>query len=117
MSDLSPYSQPKPPKTITKVKDDRFLDFTSFSYLDNAFSCRNWVIPFQNDSSKPNVDRLMYLGIAFLVGNVWYKFASTDEKVQYNKDRLKFFIGDTQGKHVINSFDSTAAGLGKVHSN
>jgi len=24
----SPYSSPRPPKTITQVKDDRFLDFT-----------------------------------------------------------------------------------------
>ena len=39
MSDLSPYSQPKPPITVTKVQDDRFLDFTRLHTLD--FNCRN----------------------------------------------------------------------------
>ena len=62
---------------------------------------------------SPNIDRLMYLGVAFIIANLWYKFASTDEKVQYNKDRVLFFIAGKQGKHVINTFDSTVEELEK----
>lgn len=115
MSDLSPYSQPKPPKTITKVKDDRFLDFTCLHTWIMLLAIGAGLYLFNKIAvSTTNPDRLLYLGIAFLVGNVWFKFFSTDEKVQYNKDRIKFFVADTQGKHVINSFDSTAEDLEKL---
>ena len=114
MSDLSPYSQPKPPKTITKVKDDTFLDITRLHTWIMLITIGIGLYLFNMLAlSHSNPDRLLYLGIAFLIGNVWFKFASTDEKVQYNKDRLKFFISDNQGKHVINSFDSTAEDLEK----
>lgn len=113
MSDLSPYSQPKPPKTITKVKDDRFLDFTCLHTWIMLLAVGIGLYLFKMIAVSPNVDRLMYLGIAFLVGNVWYTFAGTDEKVRVNQDRVKFFVDDTKGKHVVNSFVSTATDLEK----
>jgi hypothetical protein len=113
MSDLSPYSQPKPPITVTKVKNDRFLDFTNL---------HTWILfgvigiglyLFKMIAVSPNIDKLMYLGIAFIVVNIWCKFFSTDEKVQYNKDRVVFFIAGTRGKHVVNSFASSVEDLEK----
>ena len=117
MSDISPYSQPKPPKTITKVKDDRFLDFTCihtwitltiigiglylFRMIANEFLYKNYY------------DVLMYFGIAYLVGNVWYRFFRTEEKTQYNIDKLKFLISDKRGKHVVNTFDTLVDELEK----
>lgn len=127
MSDISPYSQPKPPKTITKVKDDRFLDFTCihtwitltiigiglylFRMIANEFLYKNYY------------DVLMYFGIAYLVGNVWYRFFRTEEKTQYNIDKLKFLISDKRGKHVVNTFDTLVDELEmfipikKIHEN
>ena len=41
------------------------------------------------------------------------QFASTDEKVQYNKDRVVFFIAGSRGKHVVNTFASSVEDLEK----
>jgi len=113
MSDLSPYSQPKPPITVTKVKNDRFLDFTCLHTWIMFLAIVAGLYLFKMIAVSPNIDKLMYLGIAFIFANIWYKFCSTDEKVQFSKDRVIFFISDKQGKHVINSFDSTAEDLEK----
>jgi hypothetical protein len=113
MSDLSPYSQPKPPITVTKVKNDRFLDFTCLHTWIMFLAIIAGLYLFKMIAVSPNIDRLMYLGVACVIANIWYKFFSTDEKVQFSKDRLLFFISDKQGKHVINSFDSTVEELEK----
>ena len=113
MSDLSPYSQPKPPITVTKVKNDSFLDITNLHTWIMFLTIVTGLYLFRMIAVSPNVDKLMYLGIAFIIGNIWYKFFGTDEKVQYNKDRAIFFISDKQGNHVINSFASSAEDLEK----
>ena len=113
MSDLSPYSQPKPPITVTKVQNDRFLDFTCLHTWILFGAIIIGLYLFKMIAVSPNIDRLMYLGVAFVIANIWYKFASTDEKVQYNKDRVVFFIAGKQGKHVVNTFDSTVEDLEK----
>ena len=113
MSDLSPYSQPKPPITVTKVQNDKFLDFTSLHTWILFSAIMAGLYLFKMIAVSPNLDKLMYLGIAFIIANIWYKFASTDEKVQYNKDRVVFFIAGSRGKHVINTFASSVEDLEK----
>ncbi len=90
MSDLSPYSQPKPPITVTKVKNDRFLDFTCLHTWIMFLAIVAGLYLFKMIAVSPNIDKLMYLGIAFIFANIWYKFCSTDEKVQFSKDRVIF---------------------------
>ena len=113
MSDLSPYSQPKPPITVTKVKNDRFLDFTNLHTWILFAVIGIGLYLFKMIAVSPNIDKLMYLGVAFLVGNLWYHFASTDEKVNFNKDRVVFLIAGSRGKHVINTFASSVEDLEK----
>lgn len=113
MSDLSPYSQPKPPITVTKVKNDSFLDITNLHTWIMFLAIVTGLHLFKMIAISPNIDKLMYLRVAFIIANIWYKFSSTDEKVQYNKDRVIFFVSETRGKHVINSFASSAEDLEK----
>ena len=113
MSDLSPYSQPKPPVTVTKVKNDSFLDITNLHTWIMFLTIVTGLYLFRMIAVSPNIDKLMYLGVAVIIANIWYKFFSTDEKVQYNKDRVIFFISDKKGNHVINTFASSAEDLEK----
>lgn len=114
MGDLSPYSAPRPPKTITQVKDDKFLDFTclhTWILLATIGSC---LYIFSQIAKFPRI--CQYAGI-FLMGGIiifWLKYFSTFEKVEKQKLRLQFFIGDLQGKHTINKFETPVSFLEKL---
>ena len=81
MSVLSPYSQPKPPITVTKVQNDKFLDFTSLHTWILFSVIMAGLYLFKMIAVSPSIDKLMYLGIAFIVANIWYKFAGSVAKI------------------------------------
>jgi hypothetical protein len=63
-----------------------------------------------------NIDRLMYASLLFLVVFLWVKYFRSDELVEFQKDRLIFFIADLRGKHVINVFSEQLKTLMKIIS-
>jgi len=104
MSDLSPYSQPKPPKTITQVKDDRFLDFTCLHTWILLATIGSALYLFNQIARGTGVLQLVYAGMLLAIIAIWLKYFSTFEKVDQQKLRIKFFTAGIQGKHVINKF-------------
>lgn len=114
MSDLSPYSAPKPPKTITQVKDDKFLDFTCLHTWILLFTVGSCLYIF---SQIAKFSRYYQYGcLLLMVGIViiWMKYFSTFEKVDKQVLRAKFFVSDIQGKHVINKFSVPLTFLEKL---
>jgi len=114
MSDLSPYSAPRPPKTITQVKDDKFLDFTCLHTWILMAAIGSCLYIFSQIAKFPKIGQ--YAGIALMIVIIifWLKYFSTFEKVEKQKLRVKFFIGDLQGKHVINKFEAPVSFLEKL---
>lgn len=114
MSDVSPYSAPKPPKTITEVTDDGFLDITGLhtwiflSFVAVELSIFNQFI--RNDGTE----RLLYLLGIITVGLAWIEWLSTKGKVDKLTLRLHFIIDDKRGKHVVNKFQVPVPFLTKV---
>lgn len=104
MGDLSPYSAPKPPKTITQVKDDKFLDFTCLHTWILLFTIGGSLYLFNLIARSAGVYQGGYVALLLAIIAIWLKFFSTFEKVDKQKLRVQFFIGDLQGKHVINKF-------------
>ncbi len=104
MGDLSPYSAPKPPKTITQVKDDKFLDFTCLHTWILLLAIGSALYLFNLIARSTGVYQGGYVALLLAIIAIWIKFFSTFEKVDKQKLRVKFFIGDLQGKHVINKF-------------
>lgn len=104
MGDLSPYSAPKPPKTITQVKDDKFLDFTCLHTWILLLTIGSALYLFNLIARSTGVYQGGYVALLLAVIAIWLKCFSTFEKVDKQKLRVQFFIGDLQGKHVINKF-------------
>ncbi len=104
MGDLSPYSAPKPPKTITQVKDDKFLDFTCLHTWILLFTIGGSLYLFNLIARSAGVYQGGYIILLLAAIAIWLKWFSTFEKVDKQKLRVQFFIGDLQGKHVINKF-------------
>jgi hypothetical protein len=104
MSDLSPYSQPKPPKTITQVKDDRFLDFTCLHTWILLSAIGSALYLFNQIARSIGVLQVAYVVLLLAVVTIWIKYFSTFEKVDRQKLKVKFFYAGIQGKHVINKF-------------
>lgn len=112
----SPYSAPKPPKTITQVKDDRFLDFTclhtwiltgailSILYLFNAMA--------RSIDNKPLM--VLYVALLLAVVTIWAKNFATFDQVEKRKLKVLFFIDGMSGNHVINNFSSPVSFLEKL---
>ncbi len=114
MSDLSPYSAPKPPKTITQVKDDKFLDFTclhTWILLATIGSC---LYIFSQIAKFPRIYQYAGIVLMIVILIIWLKYFSTFEKVDKQKLRVQFFIGDLQGKHTINKFEAPVSFLEKL---
>jgi hypothetical protein len=100
----SPYSQPKPPKTITQVKDDRFLDFTCLHTWILLTAIGSALYLFNQIARSTGVLQVAYVGLLLAVIAIWIKYFATFEKVDQQKLKVKFFYAGIQGKHVINKF-------------
>ncbi|MDD4453519.1 MAG: hypothetical protein PHZ06_11870 [Proteiniphilum sp.] len=131
----TPYSQAKPPKTITRIKSDRFLDITNlhtwvlFAALAACMyffrQLSDSVLVILTSSRIPTSEKLitdaymdisMYVVLIFVVVYFWFKYFRTDDLVDYQKDRLIFFIQDLRGKHVINTMAESMEELLKLIS-
>jgi len=100
----SPYSQPKPPKTITQVKDDRFLDFTCLHTWILLFTIGGALYLFNQIARSEGALRIGYIAVLISIAYLWITYFATLEKVDQQKLRVKFFYAGIQGKHVINKF-------------
>jgi len=135
MTNETPYSQAKPPKTITRIKSDRFLDITNLHtwvlfaalaacmYLFREIS--NSIIIVLSASRIPipeeyltnaYMDILMYASLFVFVVYIWVKYFRSDDLVEYQKDRTIFFINGLRGKHVINTMSESMENLLKLIS-
>lgn len=114
MSDISPYSQPKPPKTITKVSDDRFLDFTCLHTWIMFLTIAADLALFNQIARSTGVLQIAYIVLLLAIIAIWIKYFSTFEKVDRQKLRVTFFFAGLQGKHVINQYTETVANLEKI---
>lgn len=111
----TPYGQPKPPKTITKIKSDRFLDLMNLhTWIMFAAIGLSMYFFRSVGLATENADRLMYAALIFLVVFLWLKYFRSDELVEFQKDRFIFFICDITGKHVIDTFSEQMKVLMKL---
>ena len=111
----TPYGQPKAPVTITKIKSDRFLDLTNL-HTWIMFAAIGFSMYFFRSIALAtnNANRLMYAALLFLVVVLWVKYFRNDELVEFQKDRLIFFIADIRGKHVIDAYSAQLKTLMKI---
>lgn len=114
MSELSPYSAPKPPKTITKVSDDRFLDFTCLHTWILLLTIAAALVLFNQIARSAGIQQIAYVGMLFAVIATWIKYFSTSDKVDAQKLKVKFFVSGIQGKHVINQYSVPVSFLEKI---
>ena len=110
----SPYSQPKPPKTITQVKDDSFLDFTSLHTWILLFAVGGALYLFNQIARSERPLQIVYVGALLALVAIWIKYFSSSEKVDNQKLKVKFFYAGARGKHVINKFSVPVSFLEKL---
>ena len=135
MTNETPYSQARPPKTITRIKSDRFLDLTNLHtwilfaataacmYLFREMSNSIIVVLTATRNMTPEelitdayMNILMYASMLVLVVFFWLKYFRNDDLVEYQKDRTVFFIQGLRGKHVINTMAESMENLLKLVS-
>jgi hypothetical protein len=135
MTNETPYSQARPPKTITRIKQDRFLDITNLHtwilfaaiaacmYIFREMSNSLIVVLTASRNNFPEelvtnayMNILMYVSLLILVVFVWIKYFRNDDLVEYQKDRLIFFTKGIRGKHVINTMAESMEDLLKLIS-
>lgn len=135
MTNETPYSQARPPKTITRIKSDRFLDLTNLHtwilfaalaacmYLFREMSNSILVVLTATKTMMTEemithayMDILLYAVLIVLVIYTWFKYFRNDDLVEYQKDRFVFFIQDLRGKHVINTMAEPMENLLKLIS-
>ncbi|MEN6292352.1 MAG: hypothetical protein ABFD07_10125 [Methanobacterium sp.] len=111
----TPYGQPKAPVTITKIKSDRFLDLTNLHTWIMFIAIGLCMYFFKMIAlSTTDIDRVMYASLLLLVVFLWVKYFRNDELVEFQKDRLVFFIADLRGKHVIDAYNEQLKTLMKI---
>lgn len=110
----SPYSAPRPPKTITQVKDDRFLNFTCLHTWILLFAIGSALYMFNAIARSEGILQLIYAALFLAVMGIWLSYFATFEKVDTQKLRVKFLVQNMQGKHVINKFDVPVSFLEKL---
>ena len=110
----SPYSAPRPPKTITQVKNDRFLDFTCLHTWILLFAIGSALYMFNAIARSEGILQLIYAALFLAVMGIWLSYFATFEKVDTQKLRVKFLVQNMQGKHVINKFDVPVSFLEKL---
>jgi hypothetical protein len=103
MSD-SPYSQPKPPKTITQIRDDKFLNFTCLHTWILLITISATLVLFNTIARSTGVLQVAYVVLLLAIVAIWIKYFSSFEKVDHQKMKVKFLYAGIQGKHVINKF-------------
>lgn len=113
MSD-TPYSAPRPPKTITKIKSDQFLDFKSMYTWILLFTVSIVLILINQIVIQRGPVQGFFLAVLFFVVVGWLKYCSTSDKVDALEIRFKFFIGDQRGEHVINAYTKPIDYLEKI---
>ena len=135
MTNETPYSQARPPKTITRIKQDRFLDITNLHtwilfaaiaacmYIFREMSNSLIVVLTASRNNFPEelvtnayMNILMYVSLLVLVVFVWIKYFRNDDLVEYQKDRMIFFTKGIRGKHVINTMAESMEDLLKLIS-
>lgn len=135
MTNETPYSQARPPKTITRIKQDRFLDITNLHtwILFSALAACMYIFREMSNSlivvltasrnhfpeelvTNAYMNILMYVSLLILVVFVWIKYFRNDDLVEYQKDRLIFFTKGIRGKHVINTMAESMEDLLKLIS-
>lgn len=114
MSDISPYSAPKPPKTITKVNDDRFLDFTCLHTWILLITIGISLYTFNLIARTARPLQFVYIGLLLAIIAIWIKYFSTFEKVDKQKLKVTFLYAGFQGKHIINQYTETLENLQKI---
>lgn len=115
MNGNTPYGQPKAPKTITRIKSDRFLDLTNLHTWILFAAIGIIMYLFRSIALATDiVDRLMYGSLMLLVAFWWVKYFRSDELVEFQKDRTIFFIAEIRGKHVINAYSVQLKTLMKI---
>lgn len=109
MTNETPYSQARPPKTITRIKSDRFLDLTNLHtwilfaalaacmYLFREISNSIIVVLTATKTMIPEemithayMDILLYAVLLVLVIYTWFKYFRSDDLVEYQKTGLYF---------------------------
>jgi hypothetical protein len=112
---VTPYDPPKPPKTITKIKEDEYLDFTSpFTWVLMGFIGFALFIILQIGNVQSSIFQTiltLVLGIWLII---WLKYFSSSEKVEKQFLLYGFKWANIRGKHVINKFDVPVQFLEKI---
>lgn len=114
MNDSSPYSQPKPPKTITKVQDNQYYDFRSLYTWIFLFMVGSVLYLIQKASNAIGMYRIDYFILLLLIVFIWIKYLSSPEKVEKQKQRALFLYDEARGKHTINLFTVPVNFLEKI---
>jgi len=114
MSD-TPYSPIKPPKTITQVKNNDYLDFSSvYTWVLLISVGISFALVFEIGV----VQSLIIKGLAAIILicwiYTWFKYASTPDKVAKYRLALGFRVQDLKGNHTINKFSATDVTLQKI---
>jgi hypothetical protein len=112
---VTPYDPPKPPKTITKIQEDAYLDFTSpFTWVLMGFVGFALFIILQIGSVQNSIFQAILVLILVIWLIIWLKYFSTSEKVEKQFLMYGFNWADIRGKHVINKFEVPAQFLEKI---
>lgn len=115
MMDETPYTVQKPPKTITKVNPDRFLDFMCLHTWILLSTVAVWLgCFFMINRVTETPYKLLYGLVIIFTLIVWVKYFRTDDLVQFQKDRMIFFIAGLRGKHSIDVYAEKLKALMKI---
>jgi hypothetical protein len=111
----TPYDPPKLPKTITKIQEDAYLDFTSsFTWILMVFVGFALFIILQIGSVQSSLFQAVLVLILVIWLIIWLKYFSTSEKVEKQLIIYGFNWATIRGKHVINKFEVPAQFLEKI---
>jgi len=111
----TPYEPPRPPKTITKIQDDQFLDFSSpFTWVMMVFISVALVIIFELGNVHTLVFQIVTVLALVLWLVIWIKYFSSSEKVTKQFAVFHFKVNDVKGQHVINKFEVPVSFLQKL---
>lgn len=105
MMEETPYTIQKPPKTITRVKPDNFLNIMCLHTWILLASLAVYIFCFVRIAQATETQyRVLYVFIAVLTLIIWFNHFRTDDLVQFQKDRLRFFVMGLRGKHSIDVY-------------
>ncbi len=111
----TPYNPPKPSKTITKIQENEYLDFTSpFTWVLMGFVGFALFIIFKIGSVQNRIFQVILALILVIWLIIWLKYFSTSEKVEKQFLIYGFNWAYVRGKHVINKFDVSAQFLERI---